>query len=779
MTYYAHRIAVSLLLTSVLLTSAFAQQSQQENAFESSGVTALFTDNDGNLVEIGDDDLQAGRFVFHMWLRDLEGGFSFDNPATSPSDAERTEFAPSFSQNLVAAYVGYQDGEGNVFPVAGAQVRWLIDEQWQDATGSTFFGAADAAGAASELPGSLGIIGNQAITLTNNGNIFNRARFPIASDYPLRNVTGLSTPDTGGVTWVTVFSPDRRARARIIAVATVNGIEIGKEIVIKNFAPQPNLQLDKTVNTQTLNLIDEEQGTVTFDVTVTNSGSGNATNVRLEDTLTSGNVEAYNLVDHSGDGFVETFDLPAGESRMFSFQATANETDTYCNTATLTEYTDEFDSVVSTDVSAQACFDVVSPEMNIIKDFINVDQESLGDNITASIDEEVLLRVRVINRGSGPANNVVINDELTSGNSDAYRFMQLPENTDQPSDNAISSSFDEVAVDTAATLIYTVSASQDGEYCNTASFTVDGEMGGEDQACLTIASPELQIDKINSQGVVLPGESYTSQITVTNTGTAAAEDVLITDLIGTDEANALSLTYVSAEVDGESGAFNNDNGSVTAPARVDIMQDASVVMNVTTRVPEGTLANTFCNVASYESANAGSDSVEACVDVPAFAALQTRMIDNDDPVTAGNTIQFTSVLYIEERSNESITNNEVTFTFGSEAASGFTITNAQAFVIENPQRNSETGAILADVSSGTEIDLSASEGNTSGNQQTVTLAGELAPDTAIFFVHDVTISEDTPAGLYSSTYNWQAIGAESGMSYSPQNSEPTTVINPR
>jgi len=777
MTYCAHRIAAGLLLISMLLTSAFAQQSQQGSSFESSGVTAIIIDGEGNLVDIGDEDLQSGRFVFHMWLQDLEGGFSLNNPGTSPSDAEREEFAPSFSQNLVAAYVGYQDDEGNVFPVAGAQVRWEIDEQWEDAIGSTFFGAADAGGNAADLPGDLGIIENQAITLTNNGTIFNRARFPIASDYALRNVTGIGTPDTGGVSWVTVFSPDRRARARIIAVASVNGTEIGKEVVIKNFAPQPELQVEKSVDTQTLNLMGDEEGTVTFEVTVTNSGSGNASNVRLEDALTSGNAEAYSLPDYSGDSFTETFNLPAGESRTFSFQANANETDTYCNTATISEYTDEFDSTVDTDLSAQACFEVITPELNIIKDFINTERESLGDNVTAGIDEEVLLRIRVINRGSGPANNVVINDELTSGNAAAYQLVQLPEGIDQTGDDAISSSFDEIAVDTAATLIYTVSASEDGEYCDTASFTVDGEMGGEDQACLEIASPELQIDKTNSQDVVLPGETYTSQITVTNTGTAAAEGVVISDLIGTDDSGNLSLAYVSAEVNGETGTFDNNSGTVDAPARIDIMPNASVVMNVTTRVPEGTLNNTFCDVASYDSNNAGSDSVEACIDVPAFAALQTRMVDDNDPVTAGSTVQFTSVIYIEARSNEGITNNEVTFTFGEGANGSFNITNAQAFIVENPERDSETGAIIADPSSGTEIDLGTD--NISGNQQTVTLSGELSPDTAVFFLHNVTVPDTTAAGEYGSSYDWQATGVASGTDYSPQNSEPITVINPR
>ena len=778
---YKNVFRVFLLSLLCLSSAVLAQNAAQDGAFESAGVSAVYADADGNLNEIADADLTANRFVFYAWLQDLDGGFDLANLATAPSDQEKTEFAPSRTQNLVAAFVGYKDDNGNVFPVAGAQVRWEIDEQWSDAIGSTFFGAADAAGQAG-VAGGLGITENQAVTLTNNANIFNRARFPVATDFPLYNATGLTTPDTGGVTWVTLFSPDRRARSRILAVASVNGVEIGKELLTKNFAPRPELQVEKSVTPKSINLTGDQQGTATFTVTVTNTGSGDATGVTLDDALTSGNADAYALVDRDGDGFTETFDLPAGESRDFSFQAQANATDTYCNTATVSAFTDEFGETRNPDLSAQACFETISPELNIIKDFVDASGDSLGDSVTVDAGEAAILRVRVLNQGDGPAENLALTDDLTSGDAASYRLVQLPDGVTQgDSDDAFSSDLGTLDAQTAVTLTYTVTADADGEYCDTASYTVGGEQGNQDQACLTVATPKLAIEKVNNQDTVLPGSTYTSTVTVTNTGNAVARDVAVSDLVGTNTAGNTTLVYVSSQVDNAAGVFDQAQGTVNAPATIDLQPEQSVVLTVTTRVPERVAADQFCDIGRYSSTNAGDGEAQACVDVPAFAALQTKMVDDPDPVVAGSTVQYTSTIYIEARSNEAVTNNQITFTFGSQEGGqggSFEITDAQVFVASDPERNAETGLVTAVPSSGQA--LSADQftvGSDAAGQQTVTLNIDLEPNTVVFFVHTVTVPAGTAAGSYSSSYDWSAVGADSGTQYNPQSSEPTTVIS--
>lgn len=206
-----------------------------------------------------------------------------------------------------------------------------------------------------------------------------------------------------------------------------------------------------------------------------------------------------------------------------------------------------------------------------------------------------------------------------------------------------------------------------------------------------------------------------------------------------------------------------------------------MVLAVTTRVPERVAADQFCDIGRYSSANAGTGEVQACVDVPAFAALQTKMVDDPDPILAGGNVQYTSTIYVEDRSNEAVTNNQVTFTFGTQTdgqAGSFEIADAQVFVATNPERNAETGLVVAAPSSAQALTAEqfSVSGDTAG-QQTVTLNIDLEPNTAVFFVHTVTVPEGTAAGSYGSSYDWSAVGADSGTQYNPQNSEPTTVIS--
>ena len=389
--------------------------------------------------------------------------------------------------------------------------------------------------------------------------------------------------------------------------------------------------------------------------------------------------------------------------------------------------------------------------------------------------------MRVVNRGSGPTEAITVTDELTSGDAESYSLVALPDGVEQTSDTAFSAEFEGVGVDEAATMTYTVTGDADGEYCDVASYSVNGEQGGEDQACLTVATPELTIEKSNSEDTVLPGNTYTSTITVTNTGNAVAEDVLVSDVVGTNTEGDVTLVYVSSEVENETGAFNEEEGTVESGATVNLEPEDTVVLNVTTRVPEGIAADQFCDVGRYTSANAGEGEVEACVDVPAFAAVQTRMTDDPDPSPAGSDVEYTSVIFIEARSNESVSNNELTFTFGSQGdgAGTFEVSDAQVFIVSSPQINGETGLVVAEPSSGDALtadeDFTVS-GDATG-QQTITLNNDLAPDTAVFFVHTVTVPEGAAAGSYSSSYDWSATGVDSGTQYNPQNSEPTTVIS--
>lgn len=831
-------------LVLAVCATAFAQEQAPAanlEVFSNPGFAAVYLDAEGNLAEFADEDLRAERFVFHAWLQNREEqGIDLENENNvgQPTPEEQTEVAPSFTQNLAAGFVGYRAENGEVYPVAGAQVRWVFDRQFSDAQGSMMFGAADAASA---VPGveMLGILGDQALTLTNNGNLSNQARFPVATDYPLHNVTGVGSPDTDGFTWVTLFSPDEQARARIVAVASVNGVEIGKEVLTKNFAPSPELAIEKTVDRQTVNLGVEGQGTVTFTVRVTNTGRGAANNVVLEDELTSGNRGAYTIVQGSvsetgqgqqsqsqpsnnqaasnqtasnqpanqsgnvsggfqsggagnaqngqqsggqqgpgNDGFTRTFNLPAGESRTFTFEAQAGETANYCNTARISNFESEFGQGQQDDLSAQACFEALRPELALLKDFIDQNGESLGDNVTVSSGEQARLRVRVVNQGDAPAQNVTLTDALTSGEAQAYSLMQAPEGATQEG-AGFSADIGTLEPEAARTFTFPVQAEQDGEYCDTATLAVDGEQRGQQQACLRVATPQLEITKNNDLTTVLPGTTYESTVTVRNTGSAPARGVLLSDTVAANQRGA-TLAPQSAQLGDAAGVFDEATNIITAATAVDIPPGEAVALRLVTRAPVGVSVGRYCNIGRFESDNAGEGEVEACVEVPAYLGLQNEFTDTPDPIVAGANVVYTASLLNEPRANEAATDHNIVFTYGvlEGRAGAFEIVSTRVYINEDPLINTETGALVSASTSG--VELAADQDYTlQGSEpgaQNLTINRPLQPGSVIFVIHEVSVPQDVQAGEYTSSFQWSPTGASSGTEYQNGASEPTTVI---
>lgn len=136
---------------------------------------AVYRDGQGNLLPLSSTSLQSGEFVFYAWLQDQPAGgidptlltsTSVGDPA-APSVAEQTETAPSFTQNLASAWVGFTDSAGVVRPVIGADVRWEIDQWWSGRVNSMQFGTSDD----NRVGYGYGVNDDQADTRTNNSRL--------------------------------------------------------------------------------------------------------------------------------------------------------------------------------------------------------------------------------------------------------------------------------------------------------------------------------------------------------------------------------------------------------------------------------------------------------------------------------------------------------------------------------------------------------------------------------------------------------------------------------
>lgn len=765
---------------------------------------AFYLNGQGQMVEITQADLNSAgsKFVFYAWLENETAGI---NPTAAagtnpgqPTSGEQDEVAPVNTQNLAAGWVGYKAADGKVYPVVGASVRWDILEQ----TGSVRFSAADDGGNSGGVtPQYISDNALTAETFTNRAGNANNVRFPSSLQYPLYNLTGVGTPDTDGFTW-TALNHDPKytsATARVRAVAYVNGTEVTKQFLNKTFAPSAKLTITKDPASQET-LVNQAKN---FSITVKNVGQGAATGIKLNDKLMSGNGTVYSITAPTGttanttDGFDATFDLAPGESRTFTFPAQASATGVYCDLATVTSFTNGAFGVQNpTDLNDSACLTVRAPKLNIIKEFVDANGNVIADPQTVMANTDASIRVTVTNGGDAAATNVVVTDNLNGGASAPYSVSQLPTGTTaNTNDGWVAPAFD-LAPGATKAFLFKARASEDGRYCDTASFTSGNAGTGSDEACLVVATPKLNIVKTNTPtDNLFPGRSYTSTITVSNSGNATATNVAVKDILGQLQGGTTVVNFGSgsyklmpAGTTGTVGRTGND--ITTVPATINIPAGGSLTMTLTSTIPVGAAPGQYCDVASFTSGNAGSGQATACVNVRAILAEQLQMVDTVDPITAGASTGtvYDGTYLIELSSNESAVQNKLNFAFG--VLSPFTNTggvlnfsNVELYYDPTPVRDPQTGTVTSDYTSATATKLVLGtnytvNANSGIGQLTITLTPtfEMKSGSALYSRVTALAPATVAADNYYSTVLWTNLGSKSGQLYQQYKAESTTVI---
>lgn len=767
-----------------------------------SGKTAYYIDAAGEHVQIKAVD--PTRFRFNAWLQDRDGGVTPGNTSIGTVDpSEQSETAPLNHQNIAAAFMEYRGDDGVYRPVVGAQVRWDITSE----TGGTRFSAADDGSMDSGTIKPLDINSNalSALTWTNlAGN--NNVRFPASPVYPLYNMTNVKTPDTTGFTWTALnHDPSSTAAgARIRVIGYVNDVEIEKAWLTKAFAPSAKIEILKEGNQSVLA---GESGS--FSIKVSNTGQAAATGIVLKDILATGNAANYSITAPTstgggtvtagptidGTGFSATLDLPAGSSQTFTFTAKSTAPGIYCDIASIGSYENgPFGMVtpVAGSLSSQACLTVRAPRLNILKAIVDENGNTVATPTIAQ-GQKVNVRITLVNGGDAPATGVVLADALTTGSAANYTMGTVTPSTGV---TAAGGGFTTAAQDIApgATVTYTfpASASVDGQYCDTASFTSTNAGSGDANACFTVATAKLAMTKTNSVTSVSPGGSYTSTITVTNSGTAAAQNVAITDLLGNSNGNSVLFGSGSYSVTGtaQPGSVSVSGTTVsTAPGTITIPAGGSATLTIVSSVPAGAAPGIYCNTATYTSTNAipNTGTQNACVVINAYMGLQTQMTDTQDNLKAGlDTSVMAGAMAVEPSSNEGGKANKVTFNLGTSAPNdmtnpgGFSYSNIQFWYDPAPVRDQQTGAITSDYSHTGSTPLAATLSSASGvGMVTATFDPNfvITPGGVIWYRISFAPPASLPAGQRFSTMMWETVGTVDGKTYYGPNSEPTTVIN--
>ena len=354
---------------------------------------------------------------------------------------------------------------------------------------------------------------------------------------------GVYDENTRTVTWIVDLA---KGKSRTFYVnATVSGYgNVSNSLVVGNKTAGvnvtvPEINPDKTVNVANPNFGDN----VTYTVTVSNDGMGDANNVVIVDRL----GEGLTFVSASDNGVWDPVkrtvtwivDLVKGESRTFYVNATV---DAYGNVTNSLVVGNKTTSV-----------NVTVPEINPDKT-VNVANPNFGDNVTYT--------VTVTNDGIGDANNVVVKDTLGKG----LKFISATGNyTFDEATNTITWIVD-LAKGESKTFKVNATVSGYGNVTNTV-------IVGNKTFNKNVTVPEINSNKTVNNEIPNFGDNVTYSVTVTNDGIGDANNVVVCDILGK------GLKFLNAD-----GNFTYDEKTGTITWIVDLVKGETKTFNVNVTV---------------------------------------------------------------------------------------------------------------------------------------------------------------------------------------------------
>jgi len=324
--------------------------------------------------------------------------------------------------------------------------------------------------------------------------------------------------------------------------------------------------------------------TLTYTVTMTNTGSAGQTNIVVSDSQLTPNSTTCGVV-LAGDTCVLT-----GTHLVTLAEANAG---TVINTA----------QVVSDNIPGPTASNTVTtpveqdPSLDIVKSAATLNTDADG-NGEISAGDTVGFTVTVTNDGNISLTNVVVSDGLLTPNSNTCATVA-------PGATCVLT----------GTYIVTPADATAGSFDNTASVTTNEVAGPTNSNTVTTPIPAaaIGISKVlagnadeDGNGEVSEGDTLTFTTTATNTGAATLTNVEVSDLLITPNNNicatvssgntcVLTGTYVVTATDVTNGSYDNT-------ARADSDQTNSVNDTLSTPIPAPGL-----DVAKALSANADED----------------------------------------------------------------------------------------------------------------------------------------------------------------------------
>ena len=420
---------------------------------------------------------------------------------------------------------------------------------------------------------------NYTVTVTNDG-------IGDAKDVVVRDIlgeglkfvsaTGNYTFDeaTRTVTWIVDLAKGESKVFSVIATVSgygnvTNSLVVGNKTISVNVTV-PEINPDKTVDNEIPNFGDN----VTYTVTVTNDGIGDANNVVITDVLDKGlkflNATGNFTYDEKTGTITWTVDLAKGETKTFNVNVTVLGYGVLPNTVAVGNKT--------------AVRNITVPEIITVKE-VNSSDIHIGDEITYTIT--------VSNSGKINATNVVIRDILPEG----LKFINASNGGVYDPVTGIITWILNITDNSTVDLTADVCVNKSGNITNTVN------VGNKTSNC-TIESGDivdLEIHIVADKSEIYVGDNIVYTVTVINNGPSDAINTIANILI----PNALSILSYNATkgtFDITSGNWfigNLTNGEkvvLTFVAKALNEGNSTVYVNVTSETFEVIMENNYDNV---------------------------------------------------------------------------------------------------------------------------------------------------------------------------------------
>ena len=379
---------------------------------------------------------------------------------------------------------------------------------------------------------------------------------------------------TRTVTWIVDLAKGESKVFSVIAIVSgygnvTNSLVVGNKTISVNVTV-PEINPDKTVDNEIPNFGDN----VTYTVTVTNDGIGDANNVVITDVLDKGlkflNATGNFTYDEKTGTITWTVDLAKGETKTFNVNVTVLGYGVLPNTVAVGNKT--------------AVRNITVPEIITVKE-VNSSDIHIGDEITYTIT--------VSNSGKINATNVVIRDILPEG----LKFINASNGGVYDPVTGIITWILNITDNSTVDLTADVCVNKSGNITNTVN------VGNKTSNC-TIESGDivdLEIHIVADKSEIYVGDNIVYTVTVINNGPSDAINTIANILI----PNALSILSYNATkgtfdiTSGNWSIGNLTNGEkvvLTFVAKALNEGNSTVYVNVTSETFEVIMENNYDNV---------------------------------------------------------------------------------------------------------------------------------------------------------------------------------------